>query len=199
MAAVADKVAMFMTITGAEAAYASALLSEHNGDLDLSLSTYYVMQETAGTGAGAGLGAAPVAPALASAAPPPRAFADAGAQIAPPAAAGGPATGGNGGGGGGGPEAVGMDTTGDASLAAMLAAEEAARAGPQEPEVRAPIPSVVDRLIDDPRRAGGGGGAPAGPAGAPATARRRWVGGNSENPFAVAAPLASPYGGGTCC
>ncbi|OSX68392.1 hypothetical protein BU14_2884s0001, partial [Porphyra umbilicalis] len=87
-----------------------------------------------------------------------------------------------------------MDTTGDASLAAMLAAEEAARAGPQEPEVRAPIPSVVDRLIDDPRRAGGGGGAPAGPAGAPATARRRWVGGNSENPFAVAAPLASPYG-----
>lgn len=56
MAAVADSVARFMDITGAEAAYAITLLSEHGGDLDLSIASHFAMQEAAeGGGARAGV------------------------------------------------------------------------------------------------------------------------------------------------
>ncbi|GAB0495361.1 hypothetical protein MMPV_006661 [Pyropia vietnamensis] len=47
MAAVAESVARFMDITGAEATYAITLLSDHGGDLDLSLASHFAMQEAA--------------------------------------------------------------------------------------------------------------------------------------------------------
>ncbi|GAB0491778.1 hypothetical protein MMPV_003033 [Pyropia vietnamensis] len=183
MAAIADEVARFMDITGSEAAYASTLLSEHGGDLDLSLASHFAMQEAAGDGGSGGDGGGGMTspPPLSGSDPP-------GGGLALPNVTSGPL--------GPGPAAAALaamgaadvdPTAGDAAMAAAMAEADAAAAGAEEEPVRAPIPSVVDRLIDAAPR-GGGGGAPAA-----GVVRRRWVGGDSESPFAVAAPLASPY------
>lgn len=266
MAAVADSVARFMDITGAEAAYAITLLSEHGGDLDLSLASHFAMQEAAEGGGGGGSGgghsgfgsgggssggggrrgssggggrggggggmASPHAPAPNDAIPPgedfwsvapfdsvveraaaavPRArrsaaparFGPFGSELSAASAAAAAAS--AGGGGGGGDDL----TVAEVAMAAVMRGEDAEVAaaaaggvggvggGVGEPRVRAPIPSVVDRLIDAPpppwAALAGLGGGDLGHLGG-------WGGGGGlgGSPFPVAPPPASPFVAGTC-